>query len=306
MTREDEIAAKAVRNSTLKSLKVKKMMRLRQLKNDYQAKVREINIQYAEDPERLRAKYAADEYARNERAKARAAKRIEREHKRIEQEKKIRPYTLGEEIFSSIVQGIGAALFIAATALLDALAITSVPESYNARTIYLVLYTLFGASMIMNYIMSVLHHALPAAAKEVFRRLCRVAIYFVIASAFTLYSFTGIKSGSVSPLYGIILTGIVLLICLVGVFICSIGGRQFEVVNVIFYTILGWSGLFIFAQLFKVISATSFTMLILSGFFFTLGLIFSSVRKVKFMHAIGNLIILSASIYLFFSFFFMF
>ena len=306
MTREDEIAAKAVRNSTLKSLKMKKLMRLRQLKNEYQAKVREINIQYAEDPERLRAKYAADEYARNERAKARAARRIEKEQKRIKQESAVRPYTLGEEVFSSIVQGIGAALFIAATALLDALAISSVPEEFNARNIYLGLYTAFGASMIMNYIMSVLHHALPAGAKEVFRRLCRVAIYLVIASAFTLYTFTAVKSGSVGFLFGSILNGIVLLICLVGIFICSIGGRHFEVVNVIFYTLLGWSGLFIFAQLFHVISATSFTMLILSGVFFTIGLVFASIRKVKFMHAIGNLVILTASIYLFFSFFFMF
>ena len=79
-----------------------------------------------------------------------------------------------------------------------------------------------------------------------------------------------------------------------------------EIVNVIFYTVLGWSGLFIFAQLYRVISVTSFSMLITSGIFFTIGLLFAEIRKVKYMHAIGNLIILSASVYLFFSFFFMF
>jgi len=66
MTREDEIAAKSKRSSTLKSLKLKKMLRLQQLKDEYQTKVREVNIQYAEDPERLKAKYAADDYAKNQ------------------------------------------------------------------------------------------------------------------------------------------------------------------------------------------------------------------------------------------------
>ncbi len=306
MTREDEIAAKSKRSSTLKSLKLKKMLRLQQLKDEYQTKVREINIQYAEDPERLKAKYAADDYAKNERAKARAAKQIEKEQKRLGQERKLRPYTLGEEIFSSIVQGIGAALFIAATALLDVLAIQKIPQSYNATKIYFALYTAFGVSMILNHVMSVLHHALPEGAKEVFRRLNRTTIYLAIGTAFTIYSYTGIKAGSVNPLFGLILNSIICGVCVVGIFLSSIGGRKMEIVNVIFYTVLGWSGLFIFAQLYRVISVTSFSMLITSGIFFTIGLLFAEIRKVKYMHAIGNLIILSASVYLFFSFFFMF
>ena len=67
MSRQDDIAAKAVRKSTLKSIKEKKQVRLRQLKEDYEKSVQEINIQYSEDPERLKAKYAAENYAKNER-----------------------------------------------------------------------------------------------------------------------------------------------------------------------------------------------------------------------------------------------
>lgn len=306
MTREDEIAAKAKRASTLKSLNLKKKLRLRQLKDDYQEKVRAINIQFAEDPERLKAKYAAEDYAKNEKAKERAAKRVEKERNRMARERNFRPYTVGEEIFSSIVQGIGAALFIAATALLDVLAIQEVPANYNATSVYYAFYSIFGGSMILNYVMSTLHHALPEAAKEPFRRIGRIAIYFIISTAFALYSFTGVKGGSVSLIFAIILDSIVAAICLVGIFITAIGGKRFEVVNIIFYTILGWSGLFVCTQLFHVISATSFSMLIISGVIFTIGLIFASIRKIKFMHAIGNLIMLLGSLFLFFSFFFMF
>ena len=71
MSRQDDIAEKAVRKSTLKSLKKKKRSRLAQLKIDYENAVQQVNILYAEDPERLKAKYAAAEYAKNEKAKKR-------------------------------------------------------------------------------------------------------------------------------------------------------------------------------------------------------------------------------------------
>ena len=64
MSRQDEIAEKAVRKSTLKSLQKKKRSRLKQLKIDYENAVQQVQIQYAEDPERLKAKYAAEEYAK--------------------------------------------------------------------------------------------------------------------------------------------------------------------------------------------------------------------------------------------------
>ena len=136
MSRQDEIAANAVRKSTLKSLKQKKKIRLRQLKEDYEKEVQKTQIQYAEDPERLKAKYAADTYAKNERRKKMAAKRIEAEKKLIEVEKKVRRLTAGEEIASSIIQGIGACLFIAGTAILDTIAIGKAQTYINTTIVF--------------------------------------------------------------------------------------------------------------------------------------------------------------------------
>ncbi len=309
MTREDEIAAKAVRISTLKSLKAKRKLRISQLKAETEAKIREINIQYAEDPERLKAKYAAEDYAKSEKAKKKAAKSIEKEKLRLSKERNLRPFKLSEEIFSSIVQGIGAGLFIAATALLNVIAINKLPVELAATStkIYRVLYICFGVTTILNYVTSLLHHALTnTSAKEVFKRLCRICVYLIIASAFSIYVYTAIATKVVAFNYAIILSSIVWAVCLVGIIMYAIGGSRFDVVNIVFYATLGWSGLFIFTKLYHVISNVSFGMLITSGIFYTLGLIFCSIRKVKFMHAIGNLIVLSASVYMFFSFFYMF
>ena len=298
MSRQDDIAEKAVRKSTLKSLKTKKRSRLKQLKRDYENAVQEINIQYAEDPERLKAKYAAAEYAKNERAIKRAEKRISNEKRIIELSKKTRRLTLGEEIASSIVQGIGAILFIAATAILDTLAVAQLDSFVNVTTVF---YSLFGSSMILMYISSVLQHALTnITAKLVFDRLSHIFTFLIIGFGYSAYTITKIQG-----LTGWILFGIVWAVVLVGILFYAIAGQKFSKLNVILYILAGFSGLVVAKNLFEVLSAKSFSMLVLGAVFYLVGIIFYNLKKVKFMHLFSNIIMLFGSVYIFFSLFFL-
>lgn len=297
MARQDEVAAKAVRKSTLKSLKEKKRSRIKQLKLDYDKTLQEINIQYAEDPERLKAKYAAAEYARTEKAKKRAEKRIENEQKIIELGKKSRRLTTGEEIGSSIVQGIGAALFIAGTAILDTLGIK---DGMNFRSLTIVCYSLFGASMILMYLFSLLQHALTNInAKQVFNRLSHVWSFLIIGFGYTAYTITKIQG-----IAGWILFGIVWALVLIGILFYAIAGQKYERLNTVLYIIAGFSGLVLAKNLFEVLSAKSFAMLVLGGVFYLIGIIFYNLKKIKLMHLFGNIIMLFGSVYIFFSLFF--
>lgn len=297
MSRKDEVAVKAVRKSTLKSLKVKKASRLRQLKLDYENEIREINIQYAEDPERLKAKYAAADYAKSEKAKRKAEKKIENEKKLIELSKTTRRLTLSEEVASSIVQGIGASLFIAATAILDTIAIQ---KAQDFITTTIVFYTLFGASMILMYLFSLLQHALTNVnGKEVFNRLSHIWTFLIIGFGYSAYTIT--KLGNIA---GWVLFGIVWALVLVGILFYAIGGKRYEKVNTVLYIIAGFSGIVIAKNLFAVLSKQSFSMLVLGGVFYIVGIIFYNLRKVKYMHLVGNIVMLIGSIYIFFSMFY--
>lgn len=297
MSRQDEIAANAVRKSTLKSLKQKKKLRLRQLKEDYEKEVQKTQIQYAEDPERLKAKYAADTYAKNERRKKMAAKRIEAEKKLIEAEKKVRRLTAGEEIASSIVQGIGACLFIAGTAILDTIAIGKAQTYINTTIVF---YSLFGASMILMYLFSLLQHALTnLTAKAVFNRLAHIWTFLIIGFCYSAYTITKLQSTG-----GWVLFGIVWSVVLVGILFYAISGRKYENLNMILYIVAGFSGLVVAKNLYEVLSAKSFTMLIMGAVFYITGIIFYNIRKIKYMHFVGNTIMLLGSVYIFLSMFY--
>lgn len=297
MSKQDEVAATAIRKSTLISLKEKKRARLNQLKQDYENEIRNINLQYAEDPERLNAKYAAADYAKSEKAKKKAEAKIKSEKLQIELQKNKRTFTLGEEIASSIVQSIGACLFIACTAILETLAIRDATSYINLTT---VLYALFGSSMILMFVFSVLRHALPNyQAKEVFNRLSHVFSFLIIGFGYSIYTITKIQG-----VIGWVLYGIVCAIIIVGAFFYAIAGSKFEKLNIIFYAVSGWAGLVVSKILYTVLSPMSFRMLVLAGIFYLVGLIFYSLRKIKYMHFVGNCIMLVGSIYMFFSLFY--
>lgn len=303
MSRQDDIARKAVRKSTLKCIKEKKQSRIAQLKKDYEQQLREINIQYAEDPERLKAKYAAADYAKSEKAQKRAERRIEAEKKQIELSKHERRLTVSEEIGSSIIQGIGAALFIAATAILDTLAIQRYQIQGGIFTnLVTVFYSLFGASMILMYLFSTLQHALTnLTAKEVFNRLSHIFTYVTMGVAYAAYSIVVI--GKTAPIAGWIMFGIVSALVLLGIMFYAIAGRKFNVLNTVICCIAGFAGLVLAKQLHDNLGIFSFSMLILAAGFYLVGVIFYNLKKIKFMHLAGNCFLLAGSIYMFFSLF---
>ena len=297
MSRQDDIAAKAVRKSTLKCLNVKRRSRIKALKETYEQSVREVNIQFAEDPERLKAKYAAEAYAKSEKAKKRAEKRIASEKKVIAAEKAHRRFSLSEEIGSAIIQGIGAALFIAATAILDTIAMRGVTSFFNTTIIF---YSLFGCSMVLMYLFSTLQHALTNIyAKRVFNRLSHIFTFLIIGFGYSAYTITKMQG-----IRGWILFGIVWAIVLVGIMFYAIAGKRFETLNLILYIVAGFSGLIFANVLVKVLSPESFSMLIFGAIFYIVGIVFYNLRKVKYMHMVGNILILLGSVYIFFSLFF--
>ncbi len=294
MSHQDEVAAKAVRKSTLASLKVKKQARLRKLKDDYEAEVRKVNIEYAKEPERLKAKYAADEYAKTERAKRRAAKRVANEQKAIDMVNSLRPYSLAEDIASAIIQGLGAAMAVVVLVLFEAIVVESLTDYKNLS---IVIYTILGSTTISMYIFSVLSHSLRNyIAKEVFKRLSHCFSFVMIGMAYTAYTLTKIQG-----VFGWILFGFVVGVALVGCVLYAVFGTRFEKGIIPFYVISGWAGLVAAKVLYSVLSADSFRTLVIAGVLYVIALIFYSLRKIKWMHFIGNCVMLIGSICLFMS-----
>ena len=85
--------------------------------------------------------------------------------------------------------------------------------------------------------------------------MCRI-----IGFGYTAYTITKIQG-----IAGWILFGIVWALVLIGILFYAIAGQKYERLNTVLYIIAGFSGLVLAKNLFEVLSAKSFAMLVLGG-----------------------------------------
>ncbi len=198
---------------------------------------------------------------------------------------KFKRYTLGEEIFSSVTHGLGTLLALGGTAVLIVLsAIYSDAWSVVGSAI-------FGASLIILYCMSTLYHSITnEKAKKFFRIMDHNTIFFLIAGTYTPITIS-ILRGTI----GWILFGIVWGAAIIGIILNSIDLERFRKPSVVCYIAMGWVIIFAIQPLLNVMNSLSLWLLIAGGIFYTVGVIFYAIKKVRYFHSIWHIFTLLGS-----------
>lgn len=198
---------------------------------------------------------------------------------------KFKRYTLGEEIFSSVTHGLGTLLALGGTAVLIVLsAIYSDAWSVVGSAI-------FGASLIILYSMSTLYHSITnEKAKKFFRIMDHNTIFFLIAGTYTPITIS-ILRGTV----GWVLFGVVWGAAVIGIILNSIDLEKFRKPSVVCYIAMGWVIIFAIQPLLIVMNSLSLWLLIGGGIFYTVGVIFYAIKKVKYFHSIWHIFTLLGS-----------
>ena len=202
-----------------------------------------------------------------------------------------RKYTLGEEIFNSVSHCVGAGLSIAGTVVLI---ITSVIHS-NAWGV--VSSCIYGASLIILYTMSTLYHSFTnKKAKAFFRIMDHNTIFLLIAGTYTpitLYFLGGVT--------GWILFGIVWGAAIFGIVMNSINLEKARIPSIFCYVAMGWVIVFAIKPLILAMPKISLIFLVGGGIFYTLGIIFYAIKKIKYFHSVWHLFTILGSVLHYFS-----
>ena len=196
-----------------------------------------------------------------------------------------RQLSLGEEIFNSITHGIGTLLSIAALVILIVIS-TSKGNSWH-----IVSFTIFGISLVLLYLSSTLYHSFTAEkVKNIFVRFDHSAIFLLIAGTYTPFLLT-ILRGTL----GWIMFGIIWGAAIAGAVIRSIYLNRFHNFMVALYLVMGWMVVFAAKSIIKGLPGLSLLFLFLGGVFYSIGVIFYSMKKVKYAHGIWHLFVLAGS-----------
>ena len=199
---------------------------------------------------------------------------------------KQRSYTLGEEIFSSVTHGVGTLLAVAGTVVL----IVAAAVYGDALTV--VSTAVFGASMIVLYCMSTLYHAITnPKAKRFFRVMDHNTIFFLIAGTYTPITLT-ILRGTL----GWVLFGVIWGAAVVGIVLNSIDLERFRKPSVVCYIAMGWVIVIAIRPLLQKMDAACLWLLVAGGVFYTVGVIFYAIKKVRYFHPVWHIFVLLGSV----------
>lgn len=200
-------------------------------------------------------------------------------------------YSLGEEIFNSISHGTGSLLSIAGTVILI------IFSAINLNAWGVVSSAIYGASLIILYSMSTLYHAITnEKAKKFFQVMDHNTIFFLIAGTYTPFTLVSLRGALGWTLFGIVWGA-----AIVGIVLNSINLEKFKKPSIVCYILMGWVIAIAFKPLYNSVSSTSFIFLIIGGVFYTTGIIFYAVKRIKYFHSIWHLFTIGGSVFHYFS-----
>ena len=190
-----------------------------------------------------------------------------------------RPYTVQEEIWSSLIHGIGIALSLAGLIVLVTLA------AQNGNVWVVVSTAIFGVSMVVLYTASTLYHAIPnPEIKLKLKKFDHISIYYLIAGTYTPFMLVNMR-GSVG--------WTVLKLCTQG------SGTKAWSIGL--YLLMGWLVVFASKQLAARLPDIGLTFLVLGGLFYTLGIFFYVWKSRQYTHAVWHFFVLSGTVMHFFA-----
>lgn len=198
----------------------------------------------------------------------------------------VREYTQGEEIANSISHGIGILLALAAIPYLVGRA------QDDGGGIYLFAALVYGFTMLLEYTMSTLYHAMTAErAKRVFKVLDHSCIYLFIAGSYTPFCLISLADSG-----GIYLCTFVWAVAFAGVACEAFWVFRPRWISAVLYLLMGWCVVWFLPALMAAIPATGLWLLVGGGVCYSIGCIFYVLKKIPYMHSIFHLWVLAGSV----------
>ncbi len=193
---------------------------------------------------------------------------------------------LGDDIASSIIHGIGALLAVAALAVLVTYA------SLMGDAWRVVSFSIYGATLVLLYTSSTLYHGFQRpAVKHVFRILDHASIYLLIAGTYTPFLLVTLRGA-----WGWSLFGVAWGLAAVGVVQAALFLDRLKLVSLIAYIAMGWLIIIAVKPLLSALAAGGMAWLAAGGALYTLGVVFYTVKRIPYNHAIWHLFVLGGSL----------
>lgn len=189
------------------------------------------------------------------------------------------------ERFNSISHLVGAVAALAGAVVLVVYA------SMQGDPWKIISFSIYGTTLFMLYLFSVLYHSLNGEVKKFFRRLDHLAIYLLIAGTYTPFTLV-----TLNGVWGWWIFGAVWGLALLGMLLEFVPQKR-RILPVIIYLVMGWICLVALKPLLQTLPMVGFWWLLAGGLFYTVGIVFYALdKRLKHAHGIWHLFVLAGSV----------
>ena len=204
----------------------------------------------------------------------------------------IRPVPIDNEPTSGLLHF--AALLLSVVGVVALIGIAA----FSADIRRVVVFSVFGASVVLLYLTSAVYHLVPASwrAKRILQRVDHAMIFVLIAGTYTPICLVALRGGSGWGLFGVVWA-----LALGGIVVKAIGLRLNPFLSVFIYILMGWLVLVVMTKLISVLPQNGIAWLFAGGFFYTIGTVFFGLDRILprtrwiGMHEIFHLFVIAGS-----------
>lgn len=206
--------------------------------------------------------------------------------------------SIGEELANSITHIVGSHLGAAMLALL----VWKGAESGVDVAWKVTSGAIFGASMILLYVVSSAYHAVTnPRAKAVLHIMDHMAIFFLIAGSYAPFCLVSLRTTNPALAWSIF--GVEWGATLLGILFKIKTTGSFRYVSTAAYCVMGWSALAAIVPLVRALHGLGTMWLSLGGALYTLGCVFYLWKSLPYAHMVWHLFVLAGTICHFFCIF---
>lgn len=198
-----------------------------------------------------------------------------------------RPQAFGEEVANAVSHG------VALIASIVAIPVLVISAARTGSTSAVVGAGIFGATLLLLYLSSMIYHVLPAGkAKRVFMVLDHCAIFLLIAGTYTPFTL-----GVLNGVWGWSLLGVVWSLALAGILLKAIVGPKYQNLSVALYLLMGWLVIVAIKPMLSMVPVPGLLWLLAGGLSYTFGVVFFHYDyRMRYAHFIWHLFVVLGSV----------
>ncbi|MEM9362239.1 MAG: hemolysin III family protein [Bacteroidota bacterium] len=194
-------------------------------------------------------------------------------------------FELIEEKWNAYSHGLGIVLSIMGFIFFLQKDLTKAPMLFGSIIVY-------SISLLLLFTASTLYHSIQnPKTKRKFRILDHISIYYLIAGTYTPVCLLILMDSR-----GWLLFYLVWGIAAIGTALKLFFTGKFEVLSLVLYGVMGWLIVLDFSSLIKMVSKENLFWLGLGGAFYTVGILFYTVRKIPYNHFVWHIFVLGGAL----------